>query len=485
MKKTLLKILVLVVSAALALGICVTQNGGTLNLYYEIPPEATELTLTFVPEGIVEAGGDAVTYDFENSRCKIALKALAQGDTVLNLHWDKVEESGFYAQDLENPLTVLPENVILDRVTLNFSGWSGLVLTIEAFLFVLAGILFYEYLQEKKNHGLYSYRRIRLLGFALFFLVLALLRISDAVDLIVHEDSGTVWSVLIGLSFSARQFMVRTAPLVIVFAVGLCVSNTVLLMKEGIYPVNFLGIAIGAVMAGGALFGMEMNESRISFTGSNEILNVYAGLFVYFECHLAATINCALQASLHVPDYDKDYVMILGCRVRPDGTLYPLIRGRVDRAVAFRDKQLEKTGKAPVLVPSGGKGSDEKISEADAMAAYLRSKNIPEDQILVENRSATTRENMLFSRKLIDAGQQESQPAKVAFSTSNYHVFRGGILANANGWEIDGMGSKTIWYYWPNAFLREFIGLMANSWLSQSIVVALIIAVSIALVRLI
>ena len=57
--------------------------------------------------------------------------------------------------------------------------------------------------------------------------------------------------------------------------------------------------------------------------------------------------------------------------------------------------------------------------------------------------------------------------SKVAFATSSYHVCRGGILAYEMGWNIDGIGSRTKWYFWPNAFLREFIGLLAESWVQQ------------------
>ena len=171
-------------------------------------------------------------------------------------------------------------------------------------------------------------------------------------------------------------------------------------------------------------------------------------------------------------------MIILGCRVRPDGTLYPLIQGRVDRAMAFADAQYAATGKRPILVPSGGKGTDEMLSEADAMANYIRQKGVPEEGILVENRSTTTKENMRFSKELIE---KRNEGDHIAFATSSYHVCRGGILAEEMGWNIDGMGSRTKWYFWPNAFLREFIGLLAESWLQQLTAVGIISLLSAAL----
>lgn len=52
--------------------------------------------------------------------------------------------------------------------------------------------------------------------------------------------------------------------------------------------------------------------------------------------------------------------------------------------------------------------------------------------------------------------------AKVAFSITNYHVFRSGIFAGQAGLKAEGMSSKTKWYFWPNALIREFVGLLVS-----------------------
>ena len=109
------------------------------------------------------------------------------------------------------------------------------------------------------------------------------------------------------------------------------------------------------------------------------------------------------------------------------------------------------------------------------MANYMVEQGVDAGDILVENRSETTKENLLFSRDLIS---RNAGDARAAFATSNYHVCRGGILASQMGWNIDGMGSRTKWYFWPNAFLREFIGLLAESWIQQLTAVGVIAAIS-------
>ena len=99
------------------------------------------------------------------------------------------------------------------------------------------------------------------------------------------------------------------------------------------------------------------------------------------------------------------------------------------------------------------------------MRDYLVSQGVRPDRIVLEDRSATTNENMEFSRKVIEehAGRDAGE-LLVGFSTTNYHVFRGYVCAHRAGMPVQGMGSRTRAYFWPNAFLREFAGLLASRW---------------------
>ena len=93
------------------------------------------------------------------------------------------------------------------------------------------------------------------------------------------------------------------------------------------------------------------------------------------------------------------------------------------------------------------------------MRDYLLSQGIDENDIIVENKSVNTLENMKFSRKLIE---KDNNGSNVIFSTTNYHVFRSGIYAERAGIKAEGIASKTKWYFWPNAFVREFAALLAS-----------------------
>ena len=65
---------------------------------------------------------------------------------------------------------------------------------------------------------------------------------------------------------------------------------------------------------------------------------------------------------------------------------------------------------------------------------------------------------MKFSKEKID---KINRNAKVSFSTTNYHVFRSGVIAYEQGIDCEGIGSKTKWYFYSNALIREFIANLA------------------------
>ncbi len=109
-----------------------------------------------------------------------------------------------------------------------------------------------------------------------------------------------------------------------------------------------------------------------------------------------------------------------------------------------------------MLLVSGGKGSDEKVAEARAMADWLISEGVPADHIVLEDRSTTTEENMRFSREIMEA----HDPAyRCVVVTNNFHAFRAAMLARKTGVNGQVLGSPTAKYYWPSATIREFVAI--------------------------
>ena len=155
-----------------------------------------------------------------------------------------------------------------------------------------------------------------------------------------------------------------------------------------------------------------------------------------------------IKRTIEESDY---YIIILGCMINKDGSLTNLLKGRVDKAIEFSKMPKERTNKDITFITSGGKGNDEPISEGLAMKNYLVKNKIDENRIIVEDKSTDTFENFKFSMKKI------KNKKNVAYSTTNFHVFRAGVEASKLGLNVEGIGSKTKRYFWINAFIREFI----------------------------
>ncbi len=64
---------------------------------------------------------------------------------------------------------------------------------------------------------------------------------------------------------------------------------------------------------------------------------------------------------------------------------------------------------------------------------------------------------MRNSARLIKEAHPEIEKPRIAFSTTNYHVLRSGLIATSQGIAAEGIGSPTRTYFWINAFIREFI----------------------------
>lgn len=351
---------------------------------------------------------------------------------------------------------------------------------ILAAFFLVTIFLLLKAFREQLRYNPYSYNTVYYMGFALFLVSV----LMDHTRLLVHlvynvqPDERSVGQIIALLRTSARTYMLITSPFVLFISVSLCISNIALIRHEGKRFVNILGILLAFLLTGGEAFMILTDSSLagyIHFPRLHElVVNLFTAGYLYFECMMIGLMIANRITSRYQPEYDKDYLIILGCGIRKDGTPCPLLQGRIDRAIAFRNDQLKKTGKDLIFVTSGGQGGNEVISESESMKRYLISKGIPEDRILKEDRSVNTYENMKFSKAKI---LEQASDAKIAFSTSNYHVFRSGLFARRVKMRAVGMGADSKWYFWPNALVREFIGLLTEHRGKQVLILTGLVAI--------
>ena len=331
-------------------------------------------------------------------------------------------------------------------------------------LFLLAAVgQLIAALFKQIQYNPYSYNTIYYMGFSLFLLAVAVMQLRITLLLIRYPQVYQANEILHILLDSAKNFMYYSSPFLLLFSAALCVSNISLIRHEGRRLVNILGILLSFLLVAGLvllfLFDRYASGSRLQVMLHDLAANIFAAVYLYFECMLIGAIVADVIAARYEPEPDKDFLIVLGCGFRKDGSPSPLLRGRLDRALRFAEKQEAATGKAPIFVTSGGKGPDEVCSESACMKRYLLEQGVPEERILEEDRSTDTFENMKYSKAQI---WKVNPQGKVAFATTNYHVFRSGLYARRVKMRAVGMGADTKWYFWPNASVREFVGLLTE-----------------------
>ena len=371
-------------------------------------------------------------------------------------------------------ITVVIISILAVLDARKYAVWVSFIVSLSLLLAAVQLIIaFFRQLQ----YNPYSYNTIFYFGFALFLLVVFLIAAWLTGKMV--QQSGVYHSRIVVhyLVRSASDYMFFSFPFLLVFSAALCVSNISLIRHEGRRPVNLLGILLSFFLVGGALFlywfGFYASGSELEVMIHDLITNFFAAIYIYFECMILGSIVAGAITARYEPEPDKDFLIILGCGLRSDGTPTPLLQGRLDRALAFAEKQRSRTGKQLSFITSGGKGPDEVISESASMKRYLMDHGVPSSQIIEEDQSTSTLENMRFSREKILAADSDG---KVAFSTTNYHVFRSGLFARRVKMRAVGMGAKTKWYFWPNAAVREFAGLVTEHRLKQAVILICMVA---------
>lgn len=339
------------------------------------------------------------------------------------------------------------------------------------------------YIQKQYKEKKLSYSIIMNLGLFIF-IVINILRMINL--LIENWHVMNIIDIYNNTIESFSFFAMLTLPCIVILSIYGIITNIVLIKKEGFAPRHLLGIIIAVL----ALIGLLGSQTIYLYTykllvGKDQmvikkLIDIVVNVtLTYFYTLIIASLYCNLRAAKHVPKYDKDFVIILGCRVRKDGSLTPLLKGRVDKAIEFANNQYKNTKKKIIYVPSGGKGSDECIAEAKAIEKYLIEKGIEKDRIIVEDKSTSTEENMKFSKDKIFKVKKNPN---ITIATTNYHVFRSLVIANNHGLKCEGIGSKTIWYYYTNALIREFV---VNMFQERKKHIALILLMNITAVILV
>lgn len=170
-------------------------------------------------------------------------------------------------------------------------------------------------------------------------------------------------------------------------------------------------------------------------------------------------ILCAIITEIEIIYFGKntkpeksDCIIVLGCRVYGN-TPSPFLIWRLNRGV-----QLYDEGYGDYIIVSGGKGSGENISEAEAMKNYLIGKGLSSSKIIMDDKSGSTIANLINSKKIM-----EHKGSSTAVIVSNeYHLKRTSLMAESQG--IKGSYSGVFVYLYKSDEIKGYIREIPAVW---------------------
>ncbi len=243
-------------------------------------------------------------------------------------------------------------------------------------------------------------------------------------------------------------------------------NGIVMIMKEGRRVSHALSLVLGiAIFIGEALSIVFVILYTITHDPADLDAMYHSAWFIAGVMFILTVIYVSMSflvfmlytLFLHIVPRtrDFDYVIIHGAGLLKGNRISRLLEDRLNKAIDIY--RMDPT--PPKLIPSGGKGTDETVSEAEAMKEYLLEHDIPESDIILEDKSRTTYENLRYSKQILDEQEGRKYTALV---TSNYHVYRALRYCRKIGLSCTGIGSRVAFYYWPSALIREFIAIHAE-----------------------
>ena len=290
---------------------------------------------------------------------------------------------------------------------------------------------------------LYFDRRNLFLG--IFFIATGLSFIFYIMALITNNAEGNQLVYNLGIVLLVIAIVIFTL-LPIAVVIMFLYNSFMLIRREGLKVGNLLSLATFFLLVGYIFYWPRV----ATYTHDNIALNtlyVYVSLVVlYFLCIAMSYLVSSILNFINILPRKIDYVVVLGAGLIGE-RVTPLLASRIRKGIkVYKDNPGSK------LIMSGGQGPDEVVSEAFAMKNYVLEQGVGEKDIILEDKSTSTEENIIFSKKFIPADKS------FAVVTNYYHVYRALVQARTLGFRCIGYGAPTKFYFSLNAFIREFIG---------------------------
>ncbi|MCR5116393.1 MAG: YdcF family protein [Lachnospiraceae bacterium] len=183
-------------------------------------------------------------------------------------------------------------------------------------------------------------------------------------------------------------------------------------------------------------------------------LLVRIGSFIIMLTALLVLVEsiCIIKGANKKPD-GTETIVVLGSKVNFYGPSL-MTANRLKAAIKFMNDHPDTK-----CVLSGGQGPDEPFSEAKGMFDYMVSHGIDENRLYLEDRSTNTRENLKFSKELIE---KEGLNENIAIVSNEFHLYRAGLIAKKLGIAHSSIAGHSLLVLFPTYYIRELYAILAQ-----------------------
>ena len=206
---------------------------------------------------------------------------------------------------------------------------------------------------------------------------------------------------------------------------------------------TFVGV-VGSIFL--IVFGYYFDNINVTFR--NIVLIIIGLLIINFV--IPTTFGMVKYANYGVNN-GANTVVVLGCKVdgdKPSKYLYD----RCKKACEYLNENANA-----VAILSGGKGSDEYISEAQCMQNVLVEMGIDESRLIKEEKSTSTRENIKYSNDII---KENCLDTNVLIVTNEFHEYRAKLICDDFNLNFHSLCSHSSAYSFLTFYTRELMALL-------------------------
>ena len=187
---------------------------------------------------------------------------------------------------------------------------------------------------------------------------------------------------------------------------------------------GFAGLDITSIFAIALTYNVQIRIAHIKRAGWIALAVVIAAVAAYIA-HISLAIE---RQSTRDEARPADVILVLGAaeyRGRPS----PVLKARLDHAL-----RLYGMGLAPRILTTGGAGGDPFFTEGGVGRAYLVSKGVPSEAIIVEMQGESTMQSTAASAEIMRRMGLNS----CIVVSDGYHIFRVKKMLEFRGLEVYG-----------------------------------------------